>query len=256
MEDQMEDQEPDKPKQKNIIKIIVVGSIAVGKTCLITHYQTGKFISEIPSTLNSSFVQKKKTINGIKYTLNLWDTAGQEKYNSLTKMFTKNANIIILVYSIIDKQSFLDLGKWLKLVKDTNGEDGYIIGIAANKSDLYKNSVVSDSQGQEYARKIKAIWKSTSAKEEDRGIDNLIDELVQIYVKMDKDNNNSHGLTLNNNKKNKKKEGGCCKGKRANTKTDEDEDEDQEGRSKRINSKISTISVEENNANKNDDEDF
>jgi len=255
MEDQIGDQEPDKPKQKNTIKIIVVGSMAVGKTCLITHYQTGKFLSEIPSTCGSSFVQKKKIINGIKYTLNLWDTAGQEKYNSLTKMFTKNANIIILVYSIVDKQSFLDLGKWLKLVKDINGEDGYIIGIAANKSDLYKNSVVSDSQGQEYARKIKAIWRSTSAKEEDRGINNLIDELVQIYIKMDKDNNNPQGLKLNNNKKNKKREGLCCKGRGTNTKIDDEED--QEGRDKRINSKISTISVEENNANKNsDDEDF
>ena len=250
----MGDQEPDKPKQKNTIKIIVVGSMAVGKTCLITHYQTGKFLSEIPSTCGSSFVQKKKIINGIKYTLNLWDTAGQEKYNSLTKMFTKNANIIILVYSIVDKQSFLDLGKWLKLVKDINGEDGYIIGIAANKSDLYKNSVVSDSQGQEYARKIKAIWKSTSAKEEDRGINLLIDDLVNIYVKMDKDNNNPQGLKLNN-KKNKKREGGCCKGKGTNTQTDDEEEP--EGRDKRINSKVSTISVEENNANKNsDDEDF
>ena len=254
MEDQIGDQEPDKPKQKNTIKIIVVGSMAVGKTCLITHYQTGKFLSEIPSTCGSSFVQKKKIINGIKYTLNLWDTAGQEKYNSLTKMFTKNANIIILVYSIVDKQSFLDLGKWLKLVKDINGEDGYIIGIAANKSDLYKNSVVSDSQGQEYARKIKAIWKSTSAKEEDRGINLLIDDLVNIYVKMDKDNNNPQGLKLNS-KKNKKREGGCCKGKGTNTQTDDEEE--QEGRDKRINSKVSTISVEENNANKNsDDEDF
>jgi small GTP-binding protein len=248
----MGDQEPDKPKQKNTIKIIVVGSMAVGKTCLITHYQTGKFLSEIPSTCGSSFVQKKKIINGIKYTLNLWDTAGQEKYDSLTKMFTKNANIIILVYSIVDKQSFLDLGKWLKLVKDINGEDGYIIGIAANKSDLYKNSVVSDSQGQEYARKIKAIWKSTSAKEEDRGINILIDELVQIYVKMDKDNNNPQGLKLNNNKKNKKREGGCCKGKGTNTSVDDEEE--QEGRNKRINSKVSTISVEENNINKNNDE--
>lgn len=251
----MGDQEPDKPKQKNTIKIIVVGSMAVGKTCLITHYQTGKFLQKSHQLVVHHLFKKKKIINGIKYTLNLWDTAGQEKYDSLTKMFTKNANIIILVYSIVDKQSFLDLGKWLKLVKDINGEDGYIIGIAANKSDLYKNSVVSDSQGQEYARKIKAIWKSTSAKEEDRGINILIDELVQIYVKMDKDNNNPQGLKLNNNKKNKKREGGCCKGKGTNTSVDDEEE--QEGRNKRINSKVSTISVEENNGNKNsDDEDF
>ena len=72
---------------------------------------------------------------------------------------------------------------------------------------------------------------------------------------MDKDNNDPQGLKLNNNKKNKKREGGCCKGKGIITKSDDEEE--QEGRNKRINSKISTISVEENNGNKNsDDEDF
>ena len=63
----MEEQNPDKPKS-NTIKIIVVGSMAVGKTCLIAHYQTGKFLSEIPSTCGSSFVQIKKVIKGKKYT--------------------------------------------------------------------------------------------------------------------------------------------------------------------------------------------
>jgi GTPase SAR1 family protein len=168
-------------------------------------------------------------------------------------MFTKDANIILLVYSIVDKQSFQDLGKWLKLVKEINGEDGYVIGIAANKSDLYKNSVVTDYQGQEYARKVKAIWKSTSAKEEDKGINNLIDELVVMYTEMKKDNDNPKGLKLNNsNKKSKKKEGGCCKGKGNNS--NNVDDEEIEGRDKRINSKVSTISVEENNIDKNNDE--
>ena len=162
----------------------------------------------------------------------------------------------IISDEIIDKQSFQDLGKWLKLVKENNGEDGYVIGIAANKSDLYKNSVVNDSQGQEFARKIKAIWKSTSAKEEDRGINILIDELVEMYVEMKKDNDNPNGLKLNNsNNKSKKKEGGCCRRKGNNYKNGNDKEN--EGRDKRINSKISTISVEENNIDKNsDDEDF
>ena len=247
----MSEQSSDKQKTKNEIKIIVVGSIAVGKTCLIAHYQTGKFLSEIPSTCGSSFVQKKTIINGKKYTLNLWDTAGQEKYDSLTKIFTKNANVIILVYSIVDKKSFQSLNKWLNLVKEINGEDGYAIGVAANKSDLYKQSVVPDSQGQEYAKKIKAIWKSTSAKDEDRGIEELIEELVKIYIEKVKERNNPEFIKLNNNKENKKKEGGCCRGKGTNNKNlNEDEEDDKIGRDNRIYSKISTIT------NKTDDEDF
>ena len=246
-----EEQNSDKQKS-NAIKIIVVGSMAVGKTCLIAHYQTGKFLSEIPSTCGSSFVQIKKTIKGKKYTLNLWDTAGQEKYDSLTKIFTKNANIVILVYSIVDKKSFQALNKWLKLVKEINGEDGYALGVAANKSDLYKQSVVPDSQGQDYAKKIKAVWKSTSAKEEDKGIEVLIDELLEIYLDMQTSNNNPEYIKLNNKNENNKKEGGCCKGKGHNKNIEAGE---KAQRDKRINTKFSTISADESN-NKDDDEDF
>ena len=249
----MEEQASDKSKTTNQIKIIVVGSMAVGKTCLIAHYQTGKFLSEIPSTCGSSFVQIKKIIKGKKYTLNLWDTAGQEKYDSLTKIFAKNANIVILVYSIIDKKSFQSLNKWLKLVKEINGEDGYVLGVAANKSDLYKKSVVSDWQGQDYAKKIKAIWKSTSAKEEDRGIEELIDELLENYLKIQNNYTNPEYIKLGNNKVNKK-EGGCCRGNNK-SKSNIDDYEEKIGRENRINSKISTISVDESN-NKDDDEDF
>ena len=243
-----------KPKSANQIKIIVVGAMAVGKTCLIAHYQTGKFLAEIPSTCGSSFVQIKKVINGKKYTLNLWDTAGQEKYNSLTKIFTKNANIVILVYSIIDRESFKSLNKWLKLVKEINGEDGYTLGVAANKADLYKNSVVSDSEGQNFAKKNKAIWKSTSAKEDDGGIEELIDNLLEKYLENQTNSNNPEYIKLNNYKESKRKEGGCCKGKEKNNKNIEENDEKM-GRVNRINSKISNMSAEENN-NKDDDEDF
>ena len=248
----MEDQNPDKPKS-NTIKIIVVGSMAVGKTCLIAHYQTGKFLSDIPSTCGSSFVQIKKTVKGKKYTLNLWDTAGQEKYDSLTKIFTKNANIVILVYSIVDKKSFQALNKWLKIVKEINGEDGYALGVAANKSDLYKQTVVPDSQGQEYAKKIKAVWKSTSAKEEDKGIEVLIDELLEIYLAKQHNNNNTEYIKLNNKDENKKKEGGCCSGKGHNKTVDNTE---KNQRDKRINTGVSVISDVTDNNNKDDDEDF
>ena len=246
----MEDQKSDKSKQ-NQIKIIVVGSMAVGKTCLIAHYQTARFLSEIPSTCGSSFVQKKKIINGKKYTLNLWDTAGQEKYDSLTKIFTKNANIIILVYSITDKKSFQSLNKWLKLVKDINNEDSYVLGVAANKSDLYKSSEVPDSQGMDYANKIGAIFKSTSAKEEDRGIEQLIDELLDKFLSLKKTIPNNNNVTLNGGS-NKKKEGGCCGGGKSSDsigKNDGNKNLDDRRYSK-------TSSASSDNYDKNDDEDF
>ena len=232
------------------IKIIIVGSSGVGKTCLISHYKYGKFLPSIPTTRGAYYVRIKKIIKDKKYNLNLWDTAGQEKFNSLTKIFTKNANIVILVYSIVDKLSFQSLNNWLSLVKESNGEDGYALGVAANKADLYKQSVVTDSQGQEYARKIKAIWKLTSAKMDDRGIEVLIDELLEIYLNIERNSTNPEYIKLNNSKRNKR-EGGCCKGKGGTNINDNNNVRDQ-----RLNSKMSTITVDENVSKFKDEEDF
>jgi len=198
----------------NEIKIIILGSVGVGKTCLITRYKTGKFLQHIPSTFGSNFVKIDKIINNKKYVLNIWDTAGQEKYNSLTQTFTKNAKIVILVYSIIDKKSFLDLDNWLKLVKEENGEKGYVLGVAANKWDLYLQSEVSDKKGKEYAKKINAIWKSTSAKEESKGIEELMSELTTEYIKIEESGGNirTESIRLDKNMASKDKKGGCCGG--------------------------------------------
>ena len=61
----------------------------------------------------------------------------QEKYKSLTKFFIKDAKIALLVYAIDDLSSFIDLNMWLNIIKDINS-DNIILGIAANKADLYK----------------------------------------------------------------------------------------------------------------------
>ena len=88
---------------KNELKIILVGNMSVGKTCIVHSYANGKFKEKVPPTLVSNFTNVIKEFNNQEYSLNIWDTEGQEKYNSLTKSFVKSAKIAILVYSIIDK---------------------------------------------------------------------------------------------------------------------------------------------------------
>ena len=197
----------------NEIKVIVLGSVGVGKTSLITRYIKRKFVPNIPSTSGSNFVSIDKIINNKKYILNLWDTAGQEKYNSLTQTFTKNAKIIILIYSITDRKSFQDLDTWLNLVKERNGEEGYSLGIAANKSDLYEESEVDDKEGRKYAEKIKAALKFTSALKDNKEIDELIDELLNNYISNQESNLNDATIKLDNSAFSDKKKVGCCEGK-------------------------------------------
>ena len=194
------------------IKIIMVGAMNVGKTSLVTKYITGKFPSQTKTTKNASYVSKHKKINNLNFEIRLWDTAGQEKYKSLTKLFTKDAKIAILVYSIDDEESFNSLNDWLKLVKSTN-EDDLILGIAGNKSDLASDKTISNERGEEYANKIGAIFKPTSAMMENGGIEEFIDTLFQkyysTYFSMAQTNSLSLTLSVENSRV---KKGGCCGG--------------------------------------------
>jgi len=194
------------------IKIIMVGAMNVGKTSLVTKYATGKIPGQTKTTKNASYVSKHKKVNDFNFEIKLWDTAGQEKYKSLTKLFTKDAKIAILVYSIDNEDSFNSLDDWLKLVKSTN-EDNLILAVAGNKSDLASDNTISNERGEEYAKKIGGIFKPTSAMLENGGIEELIDTLFQKYysTNFNMDQANSLSLTLSMEKSRVKK-GGCCGG--------------------------------------------
>jgi len=192
------------------IKIIMVGSINVGKTSLVIKYASGKKPMRKDSTKNASYVNKIKTVNGIKFELKLWDTAGQEKYKSLTKLFMKDAKIALLVYSIDNEESFNDLDDWLKLIKSVN-DDTVIYCVVGNKSDLSSDQIISDKKGKEYAKSIGAEWRSTSAVTEGQGIDSFINDLfLKYYNTYFRLNSGTLSITLSSESSQVKK--GCCGG--------------------------------------------
>ena len=194
------------------VKIIMVGSINVGKTSLVAKYSIGKAPIKTESTKNASYVNKFKTVNGIKFEIKLWDTAGQEKYKSLTKLFIKDAKIAILVYSIDNEESFNDLDAWLNLIKSMNDET-VLYGVCANKSDLASEKTIPDEKGKEYAKKIGAEWTSTSAKINGKGIDKFVETLFIKYYNSNFNLNNTTSLSITlSSEKTKVEKKGCCGG--------------------------------------------
>ena len=194
------------------VKIIMIGSLNVGKTSLVTKYAIDKALTKTTSTKNASYVYKIKRVNGTKFEIKLWDTAGQEKYKSLTKLFIKDAKIALLVYSIDNEESFNNLDNWLELVKSMNDET-ILFGVVANKSDLASEKTIPDEKGKEYAKKIGAEWASTSAIIDGKGIDKFIDALFIKYYNTNFNLDIPLSLSLSfYSEKSKFDKKGCCWG--------------------------------------------
>ena len=156
-------------------KVVLLGETAVGKSCLISRYVTNQFLSNFVPTMGGCFSSKEITyeeLNKKKINLQIWDTAGQEKFRSITKMFYKDASAAILVYDITRQESFLEIKNfWYKEVKE-NSSENLVVAFVGNKKDLYEYEEVDKQEIEKYAKEQGAIFKETSAKE-GTGVDEL-----------------------------------------------------------------------------------
>ena len=99
-------------------KIVLIGESGVGKTSIISRFVNNKFSSTLPSTPGAVFATKTILIEGKKIKFEIWDTAGQEKYRALAKVFYKNAHVCILVYDITRRETFEELKNfWINEIK-------------------------------------------------------------------------------------------------------------------------------------------
>ena len=126
-------------------KIIVIGNIGVGKSCLSLKATKGIFLEEYISTIGFEFYCFNVKVDDKIIKLQIWDTCGQEAYRSLIKNFYRNASLAIIVYSVEDSQSFFDIDIWLKQVK-TYGTSSCKIFLIGNKIDT-NDRKVSTEQG-------------------------------------------------------------------------------------------------------------
>ena len=196
------------------LKTILIGQSGVGKTNLINIAREEKFNPSQVTTVNCSFFKKIMNIDNKLFNIYLWDTIGQEKLKSLTKIFFKNAKIVILVYDITNKKSLEELNYWLKEVKESLGEN-IILGVLGNKKDLFVNEEVTEEQGQEYAKSIGARWGLTSAKTERESFITYVEDLIRDYIKKiepeeKKEDNKDNNLVLQNEDTEKKKKKKKC----------------------------------------------
>ena len=196
-------------------KVVLIGESGVGKTCIINRFNEGKFDPNIKISISAQFCRKKIDLpNGESVTMDIWDTVGQETFRSITQIFYAHAKVAIIVYDVTKKKTFDEVKNyWYKKIQEIDDKD-IIIALVANKYDLYEKRQVSNEEGEEYAKSIKAIFASTSAKN-NSGIKTLFENIAmkikqKKYNKVDETNTNiknNENISLNNKKNNKIR---CC----------------------------------------------
>ena len=209
-------------------KVVLLGDSGVGKTCIIARYISGSFDKNSPTTNGASFCSKNVRFEQLdkNLLLDIWDTAGQEKYKALTKFFYKDAAVCILVYDVTRKESFDSLKDfWYSQLKE-NSDPDIVLGVAGNKCDLFENEQVKEEDARKWAKQIGAVFELTSA-QNNTGINDLFLKVgykyldptfkpkIEIGNKEDKENHpeeikivlDKKDLKKDTNKKNKK---ACC----------------------------------------------
>ena len=150
---------PETPKYK----LIFLGDQSVGKSCILNRFLNDTFIENYQATIGLDFQSKNVQIENQDIHLLLYDTAGQEKFRSLIPMYTRDANIVLLVYDISNKDSFSHLPDWLKDLTNVNFDE-VIFAIVANKVDLSGKREVTAEEGQKFADEHNFIFQEISAK--------------------------------------------------------------------------------------------
>ena len=163
------------------IKMILLGEAGCGKTSIISRYALDKFDSNYFTTYSNTFLTKTFKYKGKKFNINIWDTVGQEKFRSLTKIFIKGSKICLLVYDITTKQSFNELQYWLDQVKNVADKDA-VFGMAGNKSDLIAKQQVDDKLAINFANENNLIFGLTSAARNKSSVDELINKMLIKYI--------------------------------------------------------------------------
>ena len=179
-----------------IFKIVLIGDSNVGKTNILSKYLQNEFNPDSKATVGVEFGSKTFNINDNVIKAQIWDTAGTEKYRSITNAYYKGAKGAFVVYDITKKSSFNNIDKWLFDLKN-NGDENINIILVGNKIDLENDRDVTTEEGEKKAILNKASFIETSAKN-GNNIEKAFNLMIEnVYENFKKENENKENIDLN-----------------------------------------------------------
>lgn len=161
------------------IKVVVVGNGAVGKSSMIQRYCKGIFTKDYKKTIGVDFLERQIIVNDEDVRLMLWDTAGQEEFDAITKAYYRGAQACVLVFSTTDRDSFEAIGSWREKVEMEVGDIPTVL--VQNKIDLLDDTVIKNEEAEGLAKRLKLRFYRTSVKE-DLNVNEVFKYLADKYL--------------------------------------------------------------------------
>ena len=196
-----------------LFKLILIGDSCVGKSNILLKYLKNEFDTNSRATVGVEFGTKNIFLNNKKIKIQIWDTAGEERYRSITSAYYKGAKGALIVYDITKKSSFNNIDKWISDLK-LNGDKNICIIILGNKSDLEDKREVNKEEGIKKSEMYKTAFLETSAlngENINKAFDELIEQIIQNNQNFFGENSKKEidkGVNLNDSKSDDKKK--CC----------------------------------------------
>lgn len=155
----------DDEKYDYLVKLVIIGDTAVGKTNILLRYVNEEYKMSHVTTIGVDFKIKTINIDGIKIKMQIWDTAGQERFKTITETYYKGAAGVVLVYSVTDRKSFNSMENWIKQINESQPESMCKI-MVGNKVDCKESErQVSLAEGTALASKYGVSFIECSAKD-------------------------------------------------------------------------------------------
>ena len=146
-----------------ILMLLIYLWIDVGKSNILSRFIMGRFNPEHEITIGCEFMAKNIQINERNVRIQIWDTAGQESYRSITRSYYKSSTCAFIIYDVTDKKSFTNISSWLDECREMCYKD-MLICLVGNKIDLEDKRVISKEEGQKFADDNGLLFFETSAK--------------------------------------------------------------------------------------------